>query len=233
MNVAKSGSLTTKSDLIKRRRRDRQIIVFGFLGVVLLFVSFVAYSVYQGRIDSPINYGFVTPSAEFGSDVTLPCPPTGDGALPMPANEVSFRTLNATEETGLAKNYFVDLTGRGFVGVQATNWNRTYDGLALIAFGDEGLRQAYTIAAQFTQSELVYDDRDGAIVDVILGDLAVDAELRPAYAPELDEDVELTASGPCLPIDLLSPVPGPAHLPVDPLAPSPSPSVSPTAVPAT
>jgi hypothetical protein len=224
--VANSGRLATKSEVIKRRRRDRQIIIFGFLAVALIFVSFVAYSVYQGRVASPIDYAFVTPPEDFESEVTLPCPPSGDDALPMPANEISFRTLNATEETGLARGYMEDLAGRGFVAVQATNWNQDYDGFARIAFGEEGLRQAYTIANQFPQSELVYDNREGAIVDVILGSLAADSELRPLYAPELSPDLELTAPGPCLPIDLVAPVPGPARLPADPLAPSPSPSPS-------
>jgi hypothetical protein len=224
--VANSGRLATKSEVIKRRRRDRQIIIFGFLGVALLFVSFVAYSIYQGSIVSPVSYGFVTPPEDFESEVTLPCPPSGEDALPMPANEISFRTLNATEETGLARTYLEDLSGRGFVAVQATNWNQEYEGLARIAFGKDGLRQAYTIANQFPESELVYDNRDSAIVDVILGARAVDAELRPLYAPELSPELELTAPGQCLPIDLVSPVPGPARLPADPLAPSPSPSPS-------
>ena len=229
--MANSGRLATKSEVIKRRRRDRQIIIFGFLTVALAFIAFVAYSVYQGSIVSPVNYAFVTAPEEFESEVTLPCPPSGDEALPMPANEISFRTLNATEETGLARSFLEDLSGRGFVAVQATNWNQEYDGMVLIAFGKDGLRQAYTIANQFPEYELVYDNREGAIVDVILGDRAVNAELRPLYAPELSPELELTAPGPCLPIDLVFPVPGPARLPADPLAPveSASPSPSPSA----
>lgn len=221
--MAKTGNLTTKREVVKRRRRDRQLVVFGFLLVALGFFAFVAYSVYQGRIDSPLHYGFVTPSAEITKDIRLACPPTGDGAMPMPADEISFRTLNATGETGLARTFMTDLQGRGFVGVQATNWNRKYDGVVRITFGKEGLRQAYTLSNQFEEFELVYDNRDSAIVDLILGDGAVNAELRPAWAPELSLDLELTAPGPCLPIGVLRPEPGPARLPADPLV-SPTPT---------
>lgn len=229
MTVANSGRLVTEREKIKRHRRDRQIVVFGLLAVVIAFIAFVAAAVYQGRMTSPINYGFVTPSHDdFETAITLPCPPaSGDEALPMPANEISFRTLNGTDERGLARSFLEDLSGRGFVGIQATNWNQKYEGLVRIQFGKEGLRQAYTIANQFTEAELVYDNRDGKVVDVILGQKSINANLRPLYAPELSPTLELTAPGQCLPIDLIAPVPGPARLPDDPLAVVPSATPSP------
>lgn len=230
--MANSGRLATKAEVIKRRRRDRQIIIFGVLVVILAFVAFMAISVYEGRAASPISYAFVTNESDADSEITLPCPPSGEDALPMTADQISFRTLNATEETGLARIFLEDLAGRSFVAVQATNWNQEYEGLARITFGKKGLRQAYTIANQFPEYELVYDDRDSALVDIILGDAAVNAELRPLYAPELRLDLELTAPGECRPIDILFPVPGPARLPDDPLAPEPSPSPSVSATPA-
>ncbi len=230
--MANSGRLATKAEVIKRRRRDRQIIIFGVLIVILGVAAFMAFSVYQGRAASPVTYAFVTNSADAEEDITLPCPPAGEDAFPMTADQVSFRTLNATEETGLARTFMEDLAGRSFVAVQATNWNQKYEGLARITFGEKGLRQAYTIANQFPEYELVYDNRDSALVDIILGDAAVNAELRPLYAPELSLDLELTAPGRCLPIDLLAPEPAPARLPADPLEPEPSPSPSVSAEPA-
>jgi len=225
--VAKSGSLTTKREVVKRRRRDRQLVVFGFLLVALGFFAFVAYAIFQGKVESPIAYPIVTPSKDVIEDINLACPPSGDEALPMSSSEIAFRTLNATQETGLARAFLNDLEGRGFVGVQASNWNRTYDGVVRIMFGKAGLRAAYTLSNQFEEFELVYDNRDSALVDIVLGEGAIHAELRPAYAPELSPDVELTAPGQCLPIDLLIPEPAPARLPADPLAsPSPSPEVS-------
>lgn len=227
--MGNSGRLVTEREKIKRRRRDRQILVFGVLSIILIATAGYAALVYQGRVPSPVNVAFVTPSPDaLDLAITLPCPPaSGEDAYPMPANEIAFRTLNGTGETGLARGFLEDLKGRGFVGVQATNWNQRYEGLARIQFGKEGLRQAYTIANQFPEAELVYDTRDSAIVDVILGDKAVNAELRPLYAPELNPELELTAPGQCLPIDLIAPVPGPARLPDNPLAVEPSPSPSP------
>jgi hypothetical protein len=94
------------------------------------------------------------------------------------------------------------------------------------------LRQAYTVAANFPTYAMVLDNRKGAVVDIILGDLFETNKIRPQYAPELDPSVELTAPVPCLPIDLVPKEPAPRIIPIDPLAPivtpSPSPSPSPS-----
>lgn len=216
--MANSGKLTTRAEVLKRRRRDRQIAVFGILAVALVVLTFSAMGIYRGTFASPFEQPFITPSPDVTDVVTLACPPSGEASMPMPANEISFRTLNGAGESGLARAYLEDLRGRGFVGVAATNSNRPYDGLVQIVFGKAGLRQAYTIALQFPESELVYDNRSSALVDLILGKDAVSAELRPLYAPELDPSLELTETGRCLPIDLLQPQPAPARLPADPLA---------------
>nr|WP_255633234.1 LytR C-terminal domain-containing protein [Demequina sp. TTPB684] len=152
----------------------------------------------------------------------------------MSPSQVTVRVLNGTEEQGLAGNTLEVLKGRGYVPAAsgaATNWNRTYGEYARIQFGEEGLRQAYTVAANFPEYVMVLDNRKGAVVDIILGELYEVDQLRPQYAPELDPDVELAAPVQCLPIALVQPEPAPRIIPIDPLAPivTPSPSVSPSA----
>jgi hypothetical protein len=195
--------------------------------------------VYQGRVNSPINFAIVTPPPDFESSVKWPCAPLdqGDGEnLPMSPTEVTVRVLNGTDEQGLARNTLEVLTGRGYVPAAsgaATNWNRTYSETVRIQFGEEGLRQAYTVAANFPEYEMVLDNRDGAVVDIILGDLFETKDIRPQYAAELDSTVELTAPVQCLPIALVPKEPAPRIIPVDPLAPivTPSPSVTPSVTP--
>lgn len=246
---SRSRILRTRREVVRRHRRERQFLVFGLLIGLLATVSVIAYAIYQGRIDPPIDYAFVTPPPDFESTVTWPCAPLEEGNdaddpeavhenMPMSPSEVTVRVLNGTkgtdnEQPGLAGSTLEVLTGRGYVGVGATNWSRTYKDSVRIQFGDEGLRQAYTVAANFPTYVMVLDNRKGAVVDIILGESFATKDIRPQYAPELDPTVELTAPVPCLPIDLVPPEPAPRIIPVDPLAPivtpSPSPSPSPSA----
>jgi len=216
---SRSRILRTRREVVRRHRRERQFLVFGLLIGLLATVSVIAYAIYQGRIDSPIDYAFVTPPPDFESTVKWPCPPLDEGNdaddpdavhenMPMSPSQVTVRVLNGT------------------------NWNRTYSEFVRIQFGEEGLRQAYTVATNFPTYVMVLDSRKGAVVDIILGDLFETNKIRPQYAPELDPDVELTAPVPCLPIDLVPKEPAPRIIPIDPLAPivtpSPSPSPSPS-----
>lgn len=220
-----------RREIVRRRRRERQTLVFGVIFIALIAVCAIALAVYQGRIESPINEAFVTKSAAAESEVNLPCPPSGpDDSLPLESDKISVRVLNATDKQGLAKSTMEVLTGRGFVSATTGNYRGTFDGGVKIQFGADGLRQAYTLALTFPDVVMVYDNRNSAVVDLILGDKFEVRDMRPTYAPELDPTVELTAPGQCKPIDLVQPRPAPAIIPVDPLATasaSPSPSATP------
>lgn len=233
---SRSRILRTRREVVRRHRRERQFLVFGLLIGLLATVSVIAYAIYQGRINPPIDYAFVTPPPDFESTVKWPCPPVNvgnDENLPMESSQVTVRVLNGSEKQGLAGTTLEVLRGRGYVGVGATNWNRTYGESVRIQFGDEGLRQAYTVAANFPNYVMVLDNRKGAVIDIILGELFETNKIRPQYAPELDATVELTSPVQCLPIDLVPREPAPRIIPLDPLAPivtpSPSPSPSPSA----
>lgn len=245
----RSRILRTRREVVRRHRRERQFLVFGLLIGLLATVFVIAYAIYQGRIDSPVDYAFVTPPPDFESGITWPCPPVNVGNdendpeavqenMPMDPSTVTVRVLNGTkgtpdEQSGLAGSTLEILKGRGYVGVGATNWSRTYKESVRIQFGEEGLRQAYTVAANFPSYVMVLDNRKGAVVDIILGQLFTVDKIRPQYAPELDPNVELTSPVQCLPIALVPREPAPRIIPVDPLAPvvtpSPSPSPSPSA----
>ncbi len=249
---SRSRILRTRREVVRRHRRERQFLVFGLLVGLLATIFVIAYAIYQGRLESPIDYAFVTPPPDFETTVTWPCPPSNAGNdaddpeavhenMPMDPTQVTVRVLNGTvgledEQPGIAGSTLAVLTGRGYVPAAsgaATNWNRTYSDTVRIQFGEEGLRQAYTVAANFPTYEMVLDNRKGAVVDIILGELFNTKNIRPQYAPELDPTVELTAPQECLPISLVRPEPAPRIIPVDPLAPTatPTPSATPSATP--
>ncbi len=231
--------LRTRRDVVRRHRRERQFLVFGLSVGVLVAVSAIALAAYQGRVDLPINAAFQTPAAAFSTDVTVPCPPADVGGgenLPLPPDQVVVRVRNGTDKPGLARDTLEVLTGGGYVGVGATNWdNRTYGDSIRIQFGVEGLRQAYTVARNFTNPEYVLDTRKGAVVDVILGATFEVSQMRPPYAPELDATTPLVAPLKCLPVGRTPKQPAPHIIPVDPLVPTaspgPTPSPSPTPSP--
>ncbi|MDN4484455.1 LytR C-terminal domain-containing protein [Demequina lignilytica] len=217
---------------VRRHRRERQIIVFGALVLATGFVALFAAGVYKGTIDGPFSESFVTPEGAFDSDVNLVCPPVD--SMPLTPTEVALRVLNGTDTGGLAGSLSEDLAGRGFVTLDPSNWSRSYSDYIRIVFGADGVQQAYTLARQFDGAvDLVLDNREGTLLDVIVGDAYVDDPgLRSSLAPELSLDLALSANAECLPVNLVTPEPAPRNLPDSPLDPvtdasaSPSPSAS-------
>ena len=201
---------------VRRHRRERQIIVFGVLIIALAFTGLFAAGIYRGDVDGPFSQPFVTPIGDFESDVTLACPPANKTA--MKNKKVALRVLNATDVSGLAGQVTDDLAGRGFVTLDPANAGTSYSGSVEITFGADGVRQAYTVARHFDEVELVYDNREGTLIDVLVGDGFAEAPaLRDRLAPELASGVILTANAECLPVDLLTPAPAPRILPENPL----------------
>lgn len=217
---------------VRRHRRERQIIVFGALALALGFGAVFAAGIYKGTINGPVSVAFVTPAGQFESDVTLVCP--APDSLPLTADQVAVQVLNATDTSGLATRLSDDLKGRGFVTVGTGNWGRSYGENIRISFGPAGVQQAYTVALQFEgATQLVLDNREGTLVDVVIGTKFVDApRLRSVLAAELSPELPLSANAECLPVTLVTPEPAPRNLPANPLDPeataSPSPSVSPS-----
>jgi hypothetical protein len=225
--TSSTSKFKTRRDILRRHRRERQVLFFGVLAVALGTVAFGAYSVYQGSIESPFSAAFVTRQGDFNSDITLPCPPSG--SLPMDSGQIVVRVFNGTDRSGLAGTVLSDLEGRGYYGAGATNWARSYAGVARIAFGVDGVQQGYTVARNFPEYELVLDTRKGPTVDVVMGEL-YGVELVPLLDPSLDATLPLSAPAACLNPRLIDLEPAPRTVPDDPFA-SPSPSLTLTPTP--
>jgi hypothetical protein len=217
----------TRRKAVRRHRRERQVLVFGIILIAMAAVVFISMGVYKGTIKGPFNESFVTPEAGYSSTVNLVCPPPG--SMPLEPNQVAVRVFNGTDTPGLAGNTLEDLEGRGFVGLGATNWSRTYDKVARIMFGETGVQKAYTLALQFTEAELVLDTRTNATVDVVLGD-QFKGTVSP-LDPQLNPDTPLTANAPCVPVSQVEPEPAPHNYPKDPLAPKTTPTPTPSPSP--
>jgi hypothetical protein len=216
--------MKTRRELHRRRRRERQYLVFGALTFALGAIAYLAYNIFTGTIEGPFAAPYITVAGNFSSDITLPCPPSD--TKPAPAGEVLIRVRNSTDRQGLASTTLSDLVGRGFLNGGANNFSGyEYDGTAQIIFGVDGVREGYTVARHFEDPELILDSRDGAGVDIILGskfDILV-----PIYSADLDPELILTATAECLPAALITPVLAPRTYP----QPSPGPTVEPSEEP--
>jgi hypothetical protein len=222
--TSSTSKFKTRREILRRHRRERQVMLFGVLAVALGVVAFGAYSVYKGTIAGPFSQPYISNKSDFRSGITLPCPPSG--SLPLDTGKVVVRVLNATTRSGLAGTVTTDLTGRGYYTLDPSNWSRTYEGEARIAFGVDGVQAGYTVARNFKNPELVLDTRKGAVVDVVVG-ATYGNELVAQTDPSLSPTLPLSARAQCENPRLIVAEPAPRDVPKDPRV-SVSPSASPS-----
>ncbi|MBN2177387.1 MAG: LytR C-terminal domain-containing protein [Demequinaceae bacterium] len=220
-------TLRTRRELLRRRRRERQFLVYGTLVCAMGAAAFSAYNIYTGKVEGPFARPYITNAGGFSSEITLPCPPSD--SYPLPESEVLVRVRNSTDKQGLASTALTDLVGRGFQSGGANNFEEfVFDGTARIVFGVNGVQEGYTVARHFEDPVLVLDSRNGAGVDVILGTQY--DRLVPLYSTDLDPTLILTAPAECLPASLISPILAPSRYPVPSAAPTVEVTVSPAIV---
>jgi hypothetical protein len=114
----------------------------------------------------------------------VPVPPR---LAPIPS-EVRVNVYNTTYKTGLAKTVADELKGRGFVVKDVTNDPmRTMQlGTAVIRYGEEGDLAAALLKQHVPGAELQLDARQGAGVDLVIGN-AYSALTPVAAVPPLPE----------------------------------------------
>ncbi len=184
--------------LRRRHMHERQAVIFGVLLAVLALAGLGAAAVFTGSLDLPVfARDFATEPEPTATQDPYPCPPAG--SLPVAANQVSVKVYNATTRVGLAGATAAGLAERGFVIAATENAPVTYDGVARIIFGTQGVAQAYTLAAHIDGAVMVLDPRTDATVDLSLG--AQFPELKPADSVALDPAAPLVAPEGCTPFD--------------------------------
>ncbi len=188
------------------RRPRRRRIVFAVLGAVL-GIALLGYGslqliqVFRGDGDEP--------RATAGGK----CPDKGSGAasaapaaapavvLPQPA-DITVNVYNATQRAGLAKAVGDELKARGFtvgqVGNAPADFDKKVPGTGILLGSPKTDKAAYSVlGTQLAGDTLQSDAREGADIDLILGDaftelspkatadqeLALLANPKPAAAP--------------------------------------------------
>lgn len=157
--------------LRRRRKHERQAVVFGSLIAALALAGLGATAIYTGAMDAPfLAREFTSPPPEEVDEIPLP-PCIPEETLPLAPDTIAVRVYNATDRVGLAGQTAEGLTQRGFVIAETANYPVEITTGARIAFGEAGIAAAYTLAAHMDPGApaLVLDTRTDATVDLILG----------------------------------------------------------------
>ena len=211
--------------LRRRRKHERQAVVFGSLVAGLALAALGAAAVYTETISVPfLDRGFATPPPE-NTGIALPpapCPP--EGTLPVQYNTVQVNVYNGGGRSGLAGETSAALTARGFLVLTAANYPAELATSSLITFGEPGLAAAYTLAAHLPQPLLVMDQRADATVDLVVG--TEFAQLVEPTSVVIDLAAPLAGVTGCVPLEEARAAAPPAP------TPTPTPSVPAEVAPA-
>lgn len=169
MGYVRTGGMSTAA---RRRRRTTALVLSG-LTIVLLAVLAYAIAYYQGWV------GGEDETTQDVDQVTATAPAI------QPA-DVAMNVYNAKGEPGLAGRVSTELEERDFevASVDDDPENASIEHSADIRFGPEGEKFAVFLQESVPGSKLVPDEREGAEIDLVLGDGF--EELAPAPADQSD-----------------------------------------------
>ena len=152
----------------KKYVRKRQIMVFAVIVILLLAALVTALLFFFNAFGLGVtptaavkpNYGMVAPCA----------PKTAEDAPAtyQPNENVTIRVQNSTGFAGLGGAVGQALKNRQFV-ISTVETTLTPMERTTIYFGKNAIAQGYTVNANFTDSQLVMDDREDKLVDVVIG----------------------------------------------------------------
>jgi len=176
--------------LRRRRKHERQAVIFGSLVAALAICGLGAAAVYTEALSLPfLERELTSPPPEAVVEAApVPCPAAD--ALPVPFNTIEVNVFNGSGRSGLAGSTSTALTGRGFLVLTTDNYPARISSNVQINFGQAGIAAAYTLAANVHDAVLVLDLREDATVDLVLGE-------------EFDELIEFSAVAldPALPLE--------------------------------
>lgn len=182
--------------LRRRHMHERQAVVFGVLLAGLAVSGLGAAALYTDSLSLPfLEREFTAVPTADADAVRTYCPP--EGALPVPAAQITVDVYNGAGIAGLAGTTATQLTERGFVIGLTENAPSDVSGTARIIYGAAGSAAAYTLRAYVPDAVLQNDARVSPVVDLIVG--AEYAGLLPPEEVVLDAAAPLVGPEGCIP----------------------------------
>ncbi|MCC2319703.1 LytR C-terminal domain-containing protein [Cellulomonas xiejunii] len=183
-------------ELRRRHMHERQAVVFGVLLACLAVAGLGAAALYTDSMSLPfLEREFSVKPTVVAGAVDTYCPP--EGALPVPADQITVDVFNGANLGGLAGRTATDLKERGFVIGVTENARVQFSGVARIIYGAAGSAAAYTLKAHLPEAVLQNDPRTDALVDLIVGKEYT--TLLPLEEVVLDPAVPLVGPEGCMP----------------------------------
>ncbi len=153
----------------RTRIQQRQTIIFGSIGGVMVLTLIVALLIWSGIVPAPYDPGFSGVSKN-GSELVTPCVPDDTQAVEM--NAIAVNVYNSTSRNGLAGQVGQQLGAMGVAVVGTDNWSQqSLPESARIITGQRGVASAYTIAQYIPGSVVQYDpDVPDEVLSIVLGE---------------------------------------------------------------
>jgi len=182
--------------LRRRHMHERQAVVFGVLLAGLAVSGLGAAALYTDSLSLPFfEREFSAKPTADTQTVRTYCPP--EGALPVPAAQITVDVYNGANIAGLAGTTATSLTERGFVIGLKENAPAEVAGVARIIYGAAGSAAAYTLQAHVPDAVLQNDARETPVVDLVVGKEY--AGLLPVDQMVLDPAAPLVGPEGCIP----------------------------------
>jgi len=180
---------------------ERQAVVFGVLLAGLAVSGLGAAALYTDSLSLPfLDREFSAVPTVATESIRTYCPP--EGALPVPADQVTVDVYNGAGIAGLAGQTASTLTERGFVVGVTENAPTDIAGEGRIIYGTSGIAAAYTLHAYVPNAVLQLDSRQDGTVDLVVG--TDFAGLVPQEQVVLDPSAPLVGPEGCTPFDQMT-----------------------------
>lgn len=163
-----SKTQKTAREEYHERIQQRQTVIFGSIGGIMVLLLLVSFLTWTGILPS-YNPAF-SGSAEVGSELVTPCVPENTQAVDM--TTIAVNVYNSTSRNGLAGNVGQRLSSMGVTVVGTDNWSgqKTSESARIIT-GKNSIPAAYTLAQYIPGSIILYDpDVKEEVVSIVLGE---------------------------------------------------------------
>ncbi len=220
----KGGGLVTDQDrartLRRRHMHERQAVVFGVLLAGLAVAGLGSAALYTDSLSLPfLEREFSVDPTDQAEAVRTYCPP--EGALPVPADQITVDVYNGAGIGGLAGQTAAALADRGFVVGATANAPAPATGVGRIIYGAAGSAAAYTLQAWVPDAVLQLDNRADALLDLVVGDAFTG--LLPPEQVALDPAAPLVGPEGCTPFsEMTEAAPADAEAPAEGTEPAPA-----------
>ncbi|KFF31871.1 LytR C-terminal domain-containing protein [Bifidobacterium bombi] len=149
----------------------RQVKVFTFVAAVLA-VALIVSVLFELHGFSGKAQTSPSEQADTNFGAASVCAPLNEhrNEAAYPSNSTVYvRVLNGTKSRGFAGAVGEALTDRLFNVTSVSNYTRQNVKRTTIYYGVNNIYQAYTVLANFSDAQMVMDNRQDALVDVVLG----------------------------------------------------------------